>query len=1366
MHENRPTSLPDHRSRSRRVSRVCLAGFAFASLLLPTVGFAGGTPDPGSSPLLEDGGDADALPDNENQLLGLLGADRGFGFGDYVSDALSGLQSTLGAGGRYRFLIEVPPGQVNLTVEIFDADTGAGDVAGTEEHDADDETPWDTTTTYELRDPSGSAVASISLPPQDCDPVTVGMQTSCNNAWSSLGLFSVATPAPGHWELSVSVPDLGGNEDDANSYGVRAHDGDATAGGTEYNVYADTYVGLGQVYGSSIGPFPALSRTHDFAPLVAGGCSCDANDWDTDADGDESTLFTPPRPPAGTPPSFGPTPSSVNASWGQQVISGFATDDDATNYGLWDLRWTTGSFNFLTFYIADDSAADPALPPAPPGAGASPDAQPEPGAIRLYLPADGSRFFGERGGPDDAVLFPTKPWVGQSWALVAGESGPAVGLTSRIEVTITVDNPTAFPIQFDATTGGSEVVTAVVPTNGGQSTYVAGSATITGGTSTATTESGAGPWTLTFAPGVVAAGSTATLTYRIDLAPSSLGVLDVTGTGTGTGTRGRFVDETCADAAGGPSACSATALSTATFEVGPLCPLRAPVTAAVGVAQRVASGPTDNMDGTFTVGLELVVENLGSDPLPTVQVTSDLAGAFPAPATVTAGPVAVDNAGGGMLAANPGFDGGGDPNLLAGGSGLPIGTTAVITVPVTFDPNGLPGPFFSQAFASGETAGGTEATDASDDGADPDPNGNGNANEAGENDPTPIVVPEAPSIAVAKTAGAVTDAPTPGRFDVTFSIVATNDGNVDLDQVQITDDLAAAFPAPATVLSASALCTAGSCGTVTLDFTGPADTTLLDPTSSTLAVGASVTLELTVRFQPNGTPGPFTNQAVGAGDSPLDAPTTDSDTADAAVPEAPSIGVAKTSGAVTDAPTPGRFDVTFSIVATNDGNVDLDQVQVTDDLAAAFPAPATVLSASALCTAGSCGSVTLDFTGPADTTLLDPTSSALAVGASVTLELTVRFQPNEAPGPFTNQAAGAGDSPLDTTVQDSDTADAAAPENPSVTVAKTLADLVDLLDGTFTATFDVDVSNTGNVDLLDVRVVDDLSAAFPPPVVLVSVTPAAGGAFLAANPSFDGDTDTDLLAPGPNALPAGEVDAFSFSVTFDPAGDLGPYTNGVDASASSPQSSDVQDDDTATVLVPGTPVIGVAKALVGAPVPHLDGTFTVSFLVTVDNLGDVDLTDVQVTDDLALTFPAPASVVSVTPPVTAIAAGAGHLDANVVYDGVGDIDLLLAATSILEAGASGEIAFDVTFDPATEILFLNSATATADSIDGPTADTSDDGTDPDADGDGNPDEGDPTPIEIRIVVPVEIPALGGWSLGGTALLLALFGMGRLRRRAY
>ena len=89
----------------------------FGLLAAPAITWAGGTPDPGTAPLSADSGDADTLPDNENQLIGVLGPTRGFGFGDYVSDDIAGLQSTIGTDARYRFFIEVPPGEATVTFE-------------------------------------------------------------------------------------------------------------------------------------------------------------------------------------------------------------------------------------------------------------------------------------------------------------------------------------------------------------------------------------------------------------------------------------------------------------------------------------------------------------------------------------------------------------------------------------------------------------------------------------------------------------------------------------------------------------------------------------------------------------------------------------------------------------------------------------------------------------------------------------------------------------------------------------------------------------------------------------------------------------------------------------------------------------------------------------------------------------------------------------------------------------------------------------------------------------------------------------------------------------------------------------------------
>lgn len=871
---------------------------ALAGVLGTPPAFGGGTPDPSNVAL---------STTNRNALIGVLGPDRGFVFGDYVSDRISGLQRG-GAIETYDFYIEVPPGQTQLVLQIFDADAGAGDNLGTpavneDLHDEKNNTnSWEMRTTYQLFDPSGASVAVRSLPGQDCDPNTGGLQNFCDNTWSDLGVFTVANPIPGHWRITVGSPNNNGldAEDDSNSFGLRAHDGDPTAAGNEFPIYANTFVGVGQVYSASSAADPGLSRTHDFFPFIRRDCTCESNDWDSDSTApiDESTIFT---TRTGATPTGSNGTLSTGTLWRQSVLTNWTTEQNATDYGLWRLRWTTGSFNFITYYMGDETNFDPSNAAPGPGNGVEPNSNPENGAIRLYFPADGSRLFGLAGGADDVITPPRKPWVGQSWALVAGQPPIEANVTSIVRVTITVANPTAYPIQFSAATGGPNVIVATLPNNGGETSYVPGSATITGGSSTATSVTGAGPWTITFAPGVVAAGVTATLTYDVSVSPTPTGLpksLLFVGT-FGTGTAGSYIDETCANGAGGASVCGATALANATLSIGPLCRLTALVTTApsLAVAKRVNGTVTDNGNGTFTVPFRLVVENLGTNTVTPVQVVDDLAVTFPAPATVVSvTPVATSILSGvGTLTANGGYNGVGNTNLLtAGTSSLNSGASGQIDFSVTFDPNGGPGPYFNQATVSGTTSLGGTVGDSSDDGSDPDPDGDGIGNEAGtgcpstvpgtncENDPTPVpvsVIGENPVIGLSKAlSGAVIDNGN-GTFTVNFNLLVENLGDVDLSTVQATDNLATTFPAPVSLVSVSAV-TAGlvsGSGTLTANggYDGVGNTSLLTAASSNLAAGAVGQITFSVTFDPNAAAGPFNNQATVSAVSPQSTTVTD-----------------------------------------------------------------------------------------------------------------------------------------------------------------------------------------------------------------------------------------------------------------------------------------------------------------------------------------------------------------------------------------------------------------------------------------------------------------------------------------------------------
>ncbi|HEY9088116.1 MAG TPA: sortase, partial [Anaerolineaceae bacterium] len=158
--------------------------------------------------------------------------------------------------------------------------------------------------------------------------------------------------------------------------------------------------------------------------------------------------------------------------------------------------------------------------------------------------------------------------------------------------------------------------------------------------------------------------------------------------------------------------------------------------------------------------------------------------------------------------------------------------------------------------------------------------------------------------------------------------------------------------------------------------------------------------------------------------------------------------------------------------------------------------------------------------------------------------------------------------------------------------------------------------------------------------------------------------------------------------------------------------------------LPAAPALGVAKRLVGDPVEMTPGVYEVTYEILVRNYGNLPISDLQVTDDLTDTFPAPSlfSVVSLVSPTFTV---------NPAFNGAADTDLLSGADS-LTVGASGSITLVVQVTPAAGGPFDNTATASGET---PSAvsvtDDSQNGTDPDPDGDGNPGNNNtPTPVSF------------------------------------
>jgi hypothetical protein len=515
------------------------------------------------------GGQAQAATTGSTNLLMPQATGAESQFGDFISSSFT---SGPGSGGNpcpgctlvplntiYRYYIEVPSGLSHLRIQIFDADFGAGGTAGGEDNtgatqrDRRRHGSFNSKVTYTLLRPDGTTAAT-----QTCD--ATGTPAFCaDNTWSSL-LDTTTTPIQnGHWELDVnqsSTVNTGGTINsiaDINAFGIRADDGSQTDA-TEIPIY---YLGQNQIGQNLTSSGTAGTKNYTFYPYITSGCSFTENNFDYDLDNgtagqnvgsikftSRSTNFTKTFDTTGDNTAI----ISGNDVWASDSVSGYTTDSDAVDYGIWTMAAAISNYtasgtlqgNYANIYIANSSAAAP--PPA--------DNAPTANTFRVY--------FGT-----DAGGTPVKPYMEQEARYVGGSSGPnppAVGSTTIIEVTVQVVNPTANAITLSA----SNLVTVTVP--GAGATYGGNAQVTQGSIVTQPAVNGTTP-NITWNPGSVAAGATALLAYQVKVTPTSAGQrIPVVGTvASGNGTTGKWVDETG----------DATAGHRATMTFGPLCEVAA-----------------------------------------------------------------------------------------------------------------------------------------------------------------------------------------------------------------------------------------------------------------------------------------------------------------------------------------------------------------------------------------------------------------------------------------------------------------------------------------------------------------------------------------------------------------------------------------------------------------------------------------------------------------------------------------------------------------------------------------------------------------------------------------------------------------------
>jgi hypothetical protein len=517
---------------------ILLLIFLLSVIAFPIFTFAGGTPIGGTA--------------STNLLEHNLSDDSAATLGDYVNPCVTNALC-----GYYYYKIEVPPGQTNLTVDIFDADV-CGSGTSPEANGLDtllaggSGTISGQTATYELFNPSGTLVATLT---------GTSSSSAGNNAWTTIG-SPIVNPVAGHWTIRVSEADADTNDNYSNAYGIRAHDGSPTLtsfstfenmnkranrifrsepsnavnstakmesiqmdsidekdaspilnsllspqAGTEYNVYSNNYYNAAATTGGS--------RTYDRYPYILGGCNMNNFAFDNDAGISTHTIFTRLGSSAVISPSTDGQHLRTTLTF---YNTANATILSTTNYGIWNDRIAYASGNDWGTFANGDYRDTTTI------TGANP-----------FDTTNGRTYL-----PTDAGTAPVKSYVTQSAAYFSGLSTPTVGYATYYTITISAVNPEAFPVTFSSPTN---IVSATIP--GGEVTYN-GNATVSQGTILSQPSLG-GSGAITWNPGVVAAGTTQTLTYRVGVYPTSIGIKPLTGASAGAvdvGTNASFVDIT------------------------------------------------------------------------------------------------------------------------------------------------------------------------------------------------------------------------------------------------------------------------------------------------------------------------------------------------------------------------------------------------------------------------------------------------------------------------------------------------------------------------------------------------------------------------------------------------------------------------------------------------------------------------------------------------------------------------------------------------------------------------------------------------------------------------------------------------------
>ncbi len=367
---------------------------------------------------------------------------------------------------------------------------------------------------------------------------------------------------------------------------------------------------------------------------------------------------------------------------------------------------------------------------------------------------------------------------------------------------------------------------------------------------------------------------------------------------------------------------------------------------------------------------------------------------------------------------------------------------------------------------------------------------------------------------------------------ITYSYLVTNDGNVTLTAVTVTD------PMP----NLSAI----SCPDASLA-----------PNASETCTATYTTTQADVDI------GSITNTGTAAGQPPTGSPVTASSTLTIPASQTPAITVKK-SASPTSFSQPGTV-ITYSYLVTNTGNVTLTNVAVADALPGLSPI--------------NCHGVTT----------LAPLASQTCTATHITTQADVDH------GGITNTATVTGDPPIGSPVNDSSNVTTPAVQTPNIEIAKT-ASISSFSGPGIEVTYHYQVTNTGNVTLDPVTVTDPMPGLSALSCAFTLLPPGGSGACTATYTTTQANVDagglmntgtatgtppigSNVTATSTVTIPASQHAAIALTKTaslpnFASAGTLITYSYAVTNSGNVTLTSvGITDNRLGTISCPGTTLV-------------------------------------------------------------------------------------------------------------------------------------------------------------------------------------------------